>query len=418
MKAAAIYGANGAGKSNLTKAMAFLDQIVLKGDIELGNNRNYQFKLNSEYAQKPTQFEIELKVEDTYFGYGIVFQNNEILEEWLYELSIEKGEDVLIFNRKLEHNSTLFEVHPKYRKTEKDRLRIDILVEDFLEIDIPFIHFGFFKTDFAEVKLVYRWFMKHFRFLSPNQTHLFLHDFSESSNSIGFVNNILPKLNTGVSKVKMKKERLDELMNEEKYLNITDFFDYQTRENEEFTAFGIVGTHENLMIKKENDTLWAYQLNTEHICNKGTPIQFEIFEESDGTQRLMDLMPIIQWLIEQEGVIIIDEIGRSLHPALLVKLVELIMKTPTKGQIIFTTHESHLLDLNIFRQDEIWFVEKDKSGATQMYPLSDFKPRYDSNIQKGYLNGRFGGIPFLGNLKDLSWTSNDSNYKPTHATKE
>ena len=77
------------------------------------------------------------------------------------------------------------------------------------------------------------------------------------------------------------------------------------------------------------------------------------------------------------------------------------MKTPTKGQIIFTTHDSHLLDLDIFRPDEIWFVEKNKTGRTKAYTMSDFKPRYDENIEKGYLMGRFGAIPYLGDLDKL-----------------
>ena len=74
----------------------------------------------------------------------------------------------------------------------------------------------------------------------------------------------------------------------------------------------------------------------------------------------------------------------------------------TKGQLIFTTHESNLLDQSIFRRDEIWFVEKHQ-GATKLYPLSDFTIRLDLDIRKGYLNGRFGAIPFLGNLADLNW---------------
>jgi len=75
----------------------------------------------------------------------------------------------------------------------------------------------------------------------------------------------------------------------------------------------------------------------------------------------------------------------------------------TKGQLIFTTHESNLLDQNIFRQDEIWFTEKKSTGETALYPLSDFSIRFDLDIQKGYLQGRFGAIPFLGNLQDLNW---------------
>jgi AAA15 family ATPase/GTPase len=78
----------------------------------------------------------------------------------------------------------------------------------------------------------------------------------------------------------------------------------------------------------------------------------------------------------------------------------------TKGQLIFSTHESNLLDQDIFRPDEIWFTEKNKQGATELYALSEFKEHHTIDIRKGYLNGRYGGIPFLGNLKDLNWEKN------------
>jgi uncharacterized protein len=124
-------------------------------------------------------------------------------------------------------------------------------------------------------------------------------------------------------------------------------------------------------------------------------------EQSDGTQRMLDLIPTVNLIEQGEEVVFIDEIDRSLHPKMVKEFLTFLMSRKTKGQLIFTTHESHLLDLDIFRQDEIWFTEKNDVGATQMYPLSDFKPRYDLDIQKGYLAGRFGAIPFLGNLKDL-----------------
>jgi hypothetical protein len=104
------------------------------------------------------------------------------------------------------------------------------------------------------------------------------------------------------------------------------------------------------------------------------------------------------------AVFFIDEMDRSLHPSMTKELIRYFLSQATKGQLIFTTHESNLLDLEIFRQDEIWLTEKDASGATKIYPLSDFKPRYDLDIRKGYLAGRFGAIPFLGNLKDLNWS--------------
>ena len=82
----------------------------------------------------------------------------------------------------------------------------------------------------------------------------------------------------------------------------------------------------------------------------------------------------------------------------------------TQGQLIFSTHESNLLDQDIFRPDEIWFAEKNKEGATEVYALSEFKEHHTIDIRKGYLNGRYGGIPFLGNLKDLNWEK----YAETH----
>lgn len=98
----------------------------------------------------------------------------------------------------------------------------------------------------------------------------------------------------------------------------------------------------------------------------------------------------------------IDEIDQSIHPTLLKEFVAQIQDNPNKvGQLIFTTHESNLLDLDLFRQDEIWFAEKNKEGATHLYPLSEYNVRPDLDIRKGYLSGRFGAIPFLGDLRKL-----------------
>ena len=95
---------------------------------------------------------------------------------------------------------------------------------------------------------------------------------------------------------------------------------------------------------------------------------------------------------------------RSIHPVLIKELLgKLSSSDNVKGQLIFTTHESGLLDQRIFRTDEIWFAQKDVEQATQLYPLSDFDVREGADIEFGYLNGRYGGIPFLSNLRDLHW---------------
>jgi len=132
--------------------------------------------------------------------------------------------------------------------------------------------------------------------------------------------------------------------------------------------------------------------------------KFTSAEESDGTLRLMDYLPALFKVINTSEVYLVDEIERSIHPVLIKELIKKFSHdNSTKGQLIFTTHESNLLDQDIFRPDEIWFAEKKKEGSTELYPLSEFKEHHTIDIRKGYLNGRYGAIPFLGNLRDLNW---------------
>ena len=150
------------------------------------------------------------------------------------------------------------------------------------------------------------------------------------------------------------------------------------------------------------------QLKTEHENKEGETIQFDLSEESDGSRRLIDYLPFLILTLAGDNTFIIDEIERSIHPLLIKEIVEKFSTdNTTKGQIIFTTHESNLLDQQIFRQDEIWFVEKDSSGSSDLYSLCEFKEHNTKDIRKGYLNGRYGSIPFLANLKDLNWGNDD-----------
>jgi hypothetical protein len=120
----------------------------------------------------------------------------------------------------------------------------------------------------------------------------------------------------------------------------------------------------------------------------------------------MHLLPALYDSLNAEKVFVIDELDRSMHPLLCRLYVEAFLrgvkKGKCRGQMIVTTHETALLDLDLLRRDEIWFVEKDKNGASHLSSLAEFKPiRADLKISKGYLNGRFGAIPFLGDVRRL-----------------
>ncbi len=137
-----------------------------------------------------------------------------------------------------------------------------------------------------------------------------------------------------------------------------------------------------------------------HKTQNGNTVNLDLDSESDGTRRLLDLLPALHQMHRQGGVYFIDEIDRSMHPILVRRLLEFFLAScgENPGQMILTTHESSLLDLDLLRRDEIWFAEKDHEQATRLYSLADFKVRNDLEIRKHYLQGRFGAIPFLGSL--------------------
>ena len=140
-----------------------------------------------------------------------------------------------------------------------------------------------------------------------------------------------------------------------------------------------------------------------HELPTGQPAVFPLREESDGSQRLLNLLPALHRLARQGGVFVIDELERGMHPILARKFIEFFIKVSgnRQSQLIFATHESTLLDQDLLRRDEVWFAEKDNHGATQLYSLADFKVRKDLRLEKGYLQGRFGAIPFLGGIDRL-----------------
>ena len=175
------------------------------------------------------------------------------------------------------------------------------------------------------------------------------------------------------------------------------------------TLLGLVNSEgEEVVVVEENGKMVVKQVKTEHISKEGDSVMFDLAEESDGSRRLMDYRPALKDLLTEDVTYFIDEVERSIHPLLIKELIrKFSADSNTKGQLICTTHESNLLDQEIFRQDEIWFVEKDRFGSTDLYSLCDFKEHNTKDIRKGYLSGRYGSIPFLANLKDLNWNAYD-----------
>ena len=260
------------------------------------------------------------------------------------------------------------------------------------------------RGGFDEVKEAYSWFWRKLVVVYPSTKpkemavrFIFYSEFKT------FVNEVISTLQTGVSGIEVKSYAFNEFFGEDSpdwAKQIKEVLIDKQQIGMPFT----LNNGENVYILLEGDNLVVKRLIFKHKNKLGEIYDFEPDDESDGTIRLLDLIPVFHQAIKDDAVVIIDEIEDSIHPHLLKTLISKFSKDKnTKGQLIFTTHESNLLDQEIFRQDEIWFAEKNDEGATTLYPLSDFNIRHDLDIKKGYLNGRFGAIPFMGNLKDLNW---------------
>jgi uncharacterized protein len=407
LKGSALYGANGAGKSNLIKAIDFLQSTVTEGELPKNSNEK-KFKLNKRNNEIPISFEIEFKTEKKIYSYGLSINNNIVIEEWLYESGI-RTDDKLIFERKLSKSKKpSIKMADKFLKTMKSKLLIELLEENLLKNDEILISKES-NLKIRDISNAFNWIKDKLLIIYPHSRFTGLIQMIATSDKFNyFANDLLDTFDTGISQLSTEATEVDKFFGEEdeklKKEIISDL------DNDEKSNLILNSESGFLLIVKENNKYLVKKVISYHKNPDGENIKFDLEEESDGTQRLLDFIPAIDVILRKDVVVIIDEIDHSLHPTLLKTLIQKVMADETtKGQLIFTTHESNLLDLKIFRQDEIWFAEKDKNnGSTSLYSLNDFKPRYDLDIRKGYLKGRFGAIPFLANLVDLNWnTIND-----------
>lgn len=410
LKAAAIYGANGAGKSSLIKALETLRDILVEDERVPASTKSLTYRLSDKYDKEPIVFDIEFSHKKKYFGYTLKFKDGIILEESLYELGFAK-EDKLIFERTYSSrlSKSAIQIGDKYNKSEKNKLLIKLLEDNLLLNDKPLL--CMYKVlKIANITAAATWFQNNLKIIFPESKFGGLvYALSSVEHFKPLANKMLNSFDTGVCEIGVEDVDFDDYFGKE---NNKIKVELLNRLNKGIEQVVIPGPNGGLLATLVDGKAVIKQPCTYHYNDENRKIHFDITEESDGTQRLLDIIPAIDMLLNGEVTIIIDEIDRSIHPKLLKDVIAKLLSSETdlRGQIIFTTHECNLLDFNLFRQDEIWFVEKHQ-GNTVLYPLTDFRPRQDLDIAKGYLKGRFGAIPFLGNLSDLNWNSNATSEK-------
>lgn len=413
LKMTAIYGANASGKSNLIKAIRFVKSLIIKPETSFPNKRN-QFKFLDEHT--PQVFNIEFIQNGKAFYYGLEITSGIVTTEELYLSGLGKKDDVLLFERKTNFKGdTSLRFMEDFEKKSESAMLKSLLVEEFIKNNQSVFRLLSKRkyTFFLQIKEAYSWFSESLQIIDPATKPIGLAlQLEERPAFRKFAVEMMQTFDVGINSICIEKQPLNEYCGTEKkeffQKTVNRFKRQEGKGKKGKNNFALFEMNRNdRVIIKEDDKIFVKQIKFEHQGESEKKELFSFIEESDGTVRLLEFIPAFEEIVNKHRVYLIDEIERSLHPLIVKGLVEKFSKDKeTKGQLIFTTHESNLLDQEILRQDEIWFTEKNLNGMTDLYSLSDFKEHNTVDIRKGYLTGRFGSIPFLANLKDLNWKTN------------
>jgi uncharacterized protein len=413
LRTAAIYGANAAGKSNLIKAIQFAEELILEGTRSGRTIPVPTFKLGNS-GKHPSKFEFIFTYENILYSYGFKLNADQILEEWLY--ATPNKQEVLYFER---ITSTQKETDVEFgtaligRGKKKEKF-LDFVAQGTRPNQL-FITEAV-DRNVTELLPIINWFRKELLIIPAESRSASLEiNVHKNTHFTDFLETFLQTSDTGIEKIATEESVLDLAqifpeMPEDTRQELVQ----QVNNIDKDEAMMLQGHYGKryLVIKGEQGQSTLLQLKTQHRDEEGHLVDFSIEEESEGTQRLINLIPALFRLKEgREQVVFIDELDRRLHPLLSRLFIETVLECNeenSRNQLVFTTHDTNLLDLNLLRRDEIWFVEKNKQGASHLYSLAEFKIRPDLKIEKGYLNGRFGAIPFLGDICNLGWTADES----------
>ena len=404
LKLSAIYGANGAGKSNLVKALGFLKDLVINERIPPALSRNmFKFSIDG----RSQVLAIEFFSANTPFYYGVEIKGKKVLTEELYISGLGEKDDELVFERKtINDKETTLRFFPEFEEDRENQTLKRVLEKNLIKVDKPIIKLltELDSPALEKVEDAYLWFTECLRIVYPSSKPVALPLLMEKKKEFQeYAVDIMASFDTGVNQIHIETKSLQEFFGENEKDRIPELSEKLEDNPKGFIQLENLNG-ERVVVAKEEDEIVVKRLVLEHETDSQSNILFHLDEESDGTVRLLDYLPLFFDIVHKPRVYIVDEIERSIHPLLIKELIEKFSKEKeTKGQLIFTTHESNLLDQNILRQDEIWFAEKDKQGCTSFFPLSEFKEHHTKDISKGYLNGRYGAIPFLGDLKRLNW---------------
>lgn len=408
LKFAAVYGANASGKSNLVKAMQFMRHTVIAG-LPDGHTEKY-CKVNPENKDEISYFEIEIMLNEKYYAYGfeVMLSQSRFVSEWLIELRADNSEKV-IFERNIEEGTYVLGADLRQKGlSEKMNIYANDICDDNTVLFLSVMNQNkknLYQKGTGAVILrdIFRWIRNALDVNFPDQPISDYSYLSEAGN-VEEICRIISAFGTGITNFEMVDVAVEKVMGRlpaENRQYISTYIEKQKAKIRSGYKKGkmaiVMRSNEDFFIITfaEND---AVRCQTIEFSHGERDVLFRLSEESDGTVRVLDLLEI---LLAGEGkTYVIDELDRCLHPSLTYKFVETFLQLAARKniQLIVTTHESRLMDFDLLRRDEIWFINKKNSGESDIYSLEEYNARFDQKIDKAYLEGRYGGVPIFSTV--------------------
>lgn len=375
LRSAAIYGPNAAGKSNFLLALRAIRRVVLESAISLQRGDKLPvvpFRLNPDGLLLPSEFEVSFIVDRVRYQYGFSATPERIHEEWL--LAYPKGRPQRWFGRAWNNEARQYDWELGNNLVGEKQLWQKSTRDNALFLSTAV------QLNSEQLQPIYDWFKNTLRLAN-----------------VGGWN---PGFSASLCEQKEKAQVMDFLRAAD--LNIEDIlieknpFDVQRLPDDMPKSLREV-------IADDFKDKQILNIQTVHKGSNGKPVAFDLDDESDGTQKLFAFAG--PWIdaLANGFVLFIDELHDNLHPRLVQFLVQLFhddATNPHNAQLVFTTHETSILNQEVFRRDQIWFCEKGDDQATKLYPLTDFSPRKGrENLELAYLSGRYGALPFIRPLR-------------------
>ena len=376
LKSSAIYGANASGKSNLAKALEFMKWFAVYSFTEAPSTDEIDvepFRLSTETEGEPSHFELVFVIDGTKYRYGFEATPDRVTSEWLFH--VPKLRETKLFERNLDviKSTKKYGANGIEKFTRSNALFLSVCAQ--------------FNLSIAELVLQYM--TDKINIISGLQDRDYF-DYTvqcmlNNENRSDIVQ-LIKRLDLGINDIQVEKK----------------YFTVNTPQDEVSDTFQ--RWLDSLMQEKNVNSIKTIHRKFDDRGNYKSVERFDLeHHESEGTQKIFALAGILIAAFKEGKVLIVDEFDARLHPLISLEIAQMFNSNETNmnnGQLIFMTHDTNLLNKETFRRDQIWFTEKDRYGATDLYSLAEYKVGDDMRFEHNYLKGRYGAIPYLGSLKD------------------